>query len=68
MTMGLGTSEQLEDRLVSRTALKRLGTADEVARTVVFLLSASSSYITSTVSYTAHWVEDIPGGNRFGRP
>jgi 3-oxoacyl-[acyl-carrier protein] reductase len=51
MTMHLGTGQQLQDHLISRTALQRLGTADEVARTIVFLLSNSSSYITGAVSW-----------------
>ncbi|KIW35524.1 uncharacterized protein PV07_02214 [Cladophialophora immunda] len=49
MTQAGATDEELYDRLGSRTALKRLGEPEEIARVITFLLSKEASYITGAV-------------------
>jgi 3-oxoacyl-[acyl-carrier protein] reductase len=49
LAKALGTAEQINDRLLSRTALKRIAQPEEVSRVILFLLSEVSSYITSSV-------------------
>jgi NAD(P)-dependent dehydrogenase (short-subunit alcohol dehydrogenase family) len=48
--MGLPPDQQkgFEETIVSKSLLKRIGTADEVARAARFLLSEDSSNITGT--------------------
>jgi len=48
LAKALGTAEQINDRLLSRTALKRIAQPEEVSRVILFLLSEVSSYITSS--------------------
>ena len=43
------TAEQLNDEIGGHTPLKRMGTAEEVAKSIAFLLSADSSYTTGAV-------------------
>jgi NAD(P)-dependent dehydrogenase (short-subunit alcohol dehydrogenase family) len=50
-------SEEAKARILSRTPLRRLGEADEVADVVAFLLSDASSYITGEIVY-------VDGGRR----
>lgn len=45
----LGPAEMVQERLVSRTALKRMAQPEEIARCILFLLSDVSSYITASV-------------------
>jgi 3-oxoacyl-[acyl-carrier protein] reductase len=41
--------DEIKDKTLDRTAMQRLGKPDEIAKTVVFLLSDQSSYITGQV-------------------
>lgn len=50
MIQELADRDVIDERLISRTALKRIGTAEECADAILFLLSDASRYITSTVS------------------
>ena len=47
MTEALG--DEAREKLTERIALRRLGTADDIAYPVVFLASEQASYITGTV-------------------
>lgn len=51
MAQAAGNKAELEAALTSRTALRRLGEPEEVARVILFLLSDQSSYISATVGY-----------------
>ncbi|MEH6682719.1 MAG: SDR family oxidoreductase [Sediminicola sp.] len=42
------TTDEAKDHLASATALQRLGTPDEIAKTVLFLASDEASFITGT--------------------
>jgi len=48
LAKALGTAEQINDRLLSRTALKRIAQPEEVSKVILFLLSEVSGYITSS--------------------
>lgn len=50
LVKALGTAGQVNERLLARTALKRIAQPEEVAKVVLFLLSDSAGYITSSVS------------------
>lgn len=50
LVKALGTAEQVNERLLARTALKRIAQPEEVAKVILFLLSDSAGYITSSVS------------------
>lgn len=54
LAKALGTAEQINDRLLSRTALKRIAQPEEVSKVILFLLSEVSGYITSSVSASYH--------------
>ncbi len=49
LTLGLATSEQLEQLGVERVPLGRLGHPDEIAAAVAWLASAAASYVTGHV-------------------
>ncbi|KAH8802546.1 3-oxoacyl-reductase [Xylogone sp. PMI_703] len=49
LAKALGSAEQINERLLSRTALKRIAQPEEVSRVILFLLSEVSGYITSSV-------------------
>ena len=49
--------QELLDRFASQTMLGRLGTAEEVANAIAFLVSEEASYITGAVF-------DVNGGMR----
>ena len=57
MTKALGDAQR--DALLSRIPLGRLGTADEIAGTVVFLASPAAAYITGATI-------DVNGGMYMG--
>ncbi|KAK1772088.1 3-oxoacyl-reductase [Phialemonium atrogriseum] len=48
LAQSLGTQEQVHERLISKTALKRIAQPEEVSKVVLFLLSDVSGYITGT--------------------
>jgi NAD(P)-dependent dehydrogenase (short-subunit alcohol dehydrogenase family) len=43
------TSEEASARIMSRTPMKRLGTPEEIADVVAYLLSDASSYVTGEI-------------------
>ena len=43
------TTKEVIEGVVQHTSLKRIGKPDEIAQTVMFLLSENSSYITGQV-------------------
>ncbi|KAL4802973.1 dehydrogenase [Aspergillus unguis] len=49
LTKALGPAQLVNDRLLVRTALKRMAQPEEVARVIMFLLSDSASYVTGSV-------------------
>jgi NAD(P)-dependent dehydrogenase (short-subunit alcohol dehydrogenase family) len=59
LAKALGTAEQINDRLLSRTALKRIAQPEEVSRVILFLLSEVSSYITSSVSRISFQILEV---------
>lgn len=65
LAKALGPAEMVQERLVTRTALKRMAQPEEIARCILFLLSDVSSYVTASVrgcvSYlSARAYADIP--------
>jgi NAD(P)-dependent dehydrogenase (short-subunit alcohol dehydrogenase family) len=42
-------AKEVNDHVISKTPLGRLGTADEVAKAILFLASDDSSFITGAV-------------------
>jgi NAD(P)-dependent dehydrogenase (short-subunit alcohol dehydrogenase family) len=53
---GKNLEEQYEKETVSDVALRRTGTAEEVAKLIAFLLSDESSYITgNAISIDGGW-------------
>ena len=48
LAAALGTMEQVQERLLSRTALRRMAQPEEVAKVIMFLLSDAASYITGS--------------------
>lgn len=46
---GMGPRAEVSARIVERTALRRLGTPEEIARVVAFLLGVESSFVTGAV-------------------
>lgn len=51
LAKSLGSQEQINERLISRTALKRIAQPEEVSKVILFLLSEVSGYITGSVSH-----------------
>ena len=43
------TTEQLEDEVARHTPMNRMGTVEEAASSIAFLLSSNSSYTTGSV-------------------
>jgi len=48
LAKALGSTEQIHDRLLSRTALKRIAQPEEVSKVILFLLSDAAGYITGS--------------------
>ncbi|KAF2494599.1 short-chain dehydrogenase/reductase SDR [Lophium mytilinum] len=48
LAKALGSQEQIHDRLLSRTALKRIAQPEEVSKVILFLLSDAAGYITGS--------------------
>ena len=51
MTESLWSDEKFDEWVMSRTAIKRWGTPDDIASAVVFLVSDAASYITGQILY-----------------
>ncbi|KAF9891926.1 hypothetical protein FE257_002889 [Aspergillus nanangensis] len=49
LAKALGPVELVNERLLSRTALKRMAQPEEIAKCVLFLLSSESSFVTASV-------------------
>lgn len=49
LSTGMGPESDAASGIAERTALRRLGTADDIARVIAFLLGSGSSYMTGTV-------------------
>ncbi|KAJ5818588.1 dehydrogenase [Penicillium riverlandense] len=49
LAKALGPAEMVQERLVPRTALKRVAQPEEIASCILFLLSDVSSYVTASV-------------------
>jgi NAD(P)-dependent dehydrogenase (short-subunit alcohol dehydrogenase family) len=48
---GIATDQEAKNRLLSRTPLRRIGDADEVAAIAAFLVSDDASYVTGETVY-----------------
>ncbi|KAF2802370.1 short-chain dehydrogenase/reductase SDR [Mytilinidion resinicola] len=48
LAKALGSTQQINDRLLSRTALKRIAQPEEVSKVILFLLSDAAGYITGS--------------------
>jgi NAD(P)-dependent dehydrogenase (short-subunit alcohol dehydrogenase family) len=46
----LGDNQAVNDRLLVRTALKRMAQPEEICHCILFLLSDGASYVTGSVS------------------
>lgn len=51
LAAALGDPQAVNERLIQRTALKRIAQPEEVSRVILFLLSDVSGYVTSSVSF-----------------
>ena len=51
MMAGVNANPEAMAKVMSRTPLKRVGTAEEIANTVAFLASDKASYITGETIY-----------------
>lgn len=49
LVQALGDAQAVNDRLISRTALKRIGQPEEIAKCMIFLLSDQASYVNASV-------------------
>jgi NAD(P)-dependent dehydrogenase (short-subunit alcohol dehydrogenase family) len=56
LAAALGDPQAVNERLIQRTALKRIAQPEEVSRVILFLLSDVSGYVTSSVSFAVHLV------------
>lgn len=54
LVKALGPADVVNDRLITRTALKRIAQPEEVSKVVLFLLSEASGYVTSSVRQPSH--------------
>lgn len=50
LAKSLGPAQMVNDRLLVRTALKRMAQPEEVGKVIMFLLSDGASYVTGSVS------------------
>jgi NAD(P)-dependent dehydrogenase (short-subunit alcohol dehydrogenase family) len=50
LSASLGSDQLFRDTLVVKTALKRIGEAEDIAKVILFFLSEDSAYITGNVN------------------
>lgn len=50
LVKALGDNQAVNDRLLVRTALKRMAQPEEICHCILFLLSDGASYVTGSVS------------------
>jgi NAD(P)-dependent dehydrogenase (short-subunit alcohol dehydrogenase family) len=49
LAKSLGPAEVVHERLLTRTALKRIAQPEEIVKCILFLLSDEASYVTASV-------------------